>query len=68
MDFIVGLSKFDKYNAIFIVVDRLIKKRYYILYTTIDKGTSTEYTAEILINEVFRLYKLLILIVSNRGP
>ena len=68
MNFIVGLLKFNKYNAIFIVVDRLTKKRYYILYTTTDKGTSAEYIAEILINEVFRLYRLLILIVSNRGP
>ena len=68
MDFIVGLPQFEGYNAIFIVVDRLIKERYYILYTITNKGTLVEYTAEILINEVFRLYKLSILIVSNRGP
>ena len=68
MNFIVGLPKFDRYNAIFIIVNRLTKERYYILYTIINKGTSAEYTAEILINEVFRLYKLSILIVSNREP
>ena len=67
MDFIVELPKSDRYNAIFIVVDRLTKKRYYISYTAIDEGTSAEYTAEMLINEVFRLHKLSILIVSNRG-
>ena len=68
MNFIVGLSQFEKYNAIFIVVNRLIKERYYILYTIINKGTLVENTAEMLINEVFRLYKLLVLIVSNREP
>ena len=68
MDFIVGLSESDRYNAIFVVVNRLIKERYYILYTITDKGTSAEYTAEILINKVFRLYRLSILIISNRGP
>ena len=68
MNFIVGLPKFDRYNVIFIVIDRLTKERYYILYTTINKGTSAEYIAEMLINEVFRLYRLSILIVSNREP
>ena len=67
MNFIVGLSKFDRYNVIFIVVDRLTKKRYYILYTITDKGTSAEYIVEILVNKVFRLYRLSILIISNRG-
>ena len=68
MNFIVGLPQFEGYNAIFVIVDRLIKERYYILYTITNKGTSVEYIVEMLINEVFRLYKLSILIVSNRGP
>ena len=68
MDFIVGLPQFEGYNAIFVVVNRLTKERYYILYIITNKGTLVENTIEILINEVFRLYKLLILIISNRGP
>ena len=67
MNFIVGLPQFEGYNVIFVVVDRLTKERYYILYTITDKGTLIEYIAEMLINEIFRLYKLLILIVLNRG-
>ena len=66
INFIVGLSQSKEHNAIFIVVNRLIKKRHYISCTITDEGTSAEYTAEMLVNHIFRLHGLSLLIVSNR--
>ena len=67
MNFIVGLSQSKEYNAIFVVVNRLIKKRHYISYTVTNEDTSVEYTAEMLVNHIFRLHGLPLSIVSNRG-
>ena len=67
MNFIVGLLQSKEHNAIFVIVDRLIKKRHYILYTVTDEGTSAVYTAKMLVNHIFRLHGLSSLIVSNRG-
>ena len=61
------LSKSDKYNAIFVIIDRLIKKRYYILYIAIKEGISIKNIINILIKKVFRLYSLLVSIILNRG-
>ena len=47
-------------------MNRLIKKRYYVLYTTKDNNISTENTIKMLIRKVFRIYKLLISIVFDR--
>ena len=66
MDFIVGLPQSEGHNAIFVVVDRLTKERHYIPCTVTDEGTSAEYTAEMLVNHIFRLHGLSLLIVSNR--
>ena len=66
MNFIVGLSQSKEYNVIFVVVNRLTKKRYYISYTVTDEGTSAEYTAKMLVNHIFRLHGLSLSIVSNR--
>ena len=56
-----------EYNIIYIIIDRLIKERYYIPYIAKENDTTAEVIADILIREVFRLYGLLISIVSNRG-
>ena len=66
MNFIVGLLQSKEYNVIFVVVNRLIKKRHYILYTITDEDISVEYTAKILVDHIFRLHGLSLLIVSNR--
>ena len=67
MNFIVGLSQSKEHNVIFVVIDRLIKKRHYILCTITDEDISVEYTAKMLVDHVFRLHGLSSLIVSNRG-
>ena len=55
------------YNIIYVIINRLIKERYYISYIAEEDGTTVEIIADILIREVFRLYGLLVLIISNRG-
>ena len=62
----INLLNFEDFNAIFVISNRLIKKRYYILYITINEDTLVEIIANILIEEIFRLYNLLILIVLDR--
>ena len=49
MDFIIELPQAQGFNAIYTIIDRLSKKRYYIPCTVTNKDTSTEATAEILI-------------------
>ena len=68
MNFIVDLSQSKEHNVIFVVVNRLIKKRYYISCTVTDEDISVEYTAKMLVNHIFRLHELPSLIVSNRDP
>jgi hypothetical protein len=50
MDFIIGLLLFIKgFNTILIIIDRLFKERYYILYTAKEEGTSAKETANLLL-------------------
>ena len=49
------------------MIDRLIKKRYYVLYTIKNDDTFIENTIEMLIKKVFRLYELLTLIILDRN-
>jgi hypothetical protein len=69
MDFITDLllsldvASRQYYNGIMVVVDRLTKYCYYLLYR---KDFTAEQTATILIDRVFRLYSLLRKIVTDR--
>ena len=48
-------------------MDRLTKKRYYVPCIDDNYDTSSKYTVEMLIKEVFRIYGLSVSIVSDRG-
>jgi len=48
LNFVIGLLECEGIDAILIVVDRLLKERYYIAYKAGDKGTSTEKTAKLV--------------------
>ena len=48
-------------------MNRLIKKRYYVLYTTKNNNTFIKNIVKMLIKKVFRIYKLLTLIMFDRG-
>ena len=49
MNFIIGLSLLSEYNAICVIVNRLIKKRYYITYTISDNDTLVDIVMNIII-------------------
>jgi hypothetical protein len=65
MDFVTGLPECEGYDAICVVVDRLLNMRHFIpCRTTIDaRGL-----AEMFLREVVRLHGLPKTIVSDRGP
>jgi hypothetical protein len=56
MDFVTSLLLSKGKNIIFVVVDRLIKKRYFIPCFTREKGTSAEETARMIIYYIYLLY------------
>ena len=47
LNFVTGLPISKDYNTVFIVVDCLIKKRYYIPYIMVENGTTTEATTQL---------------------
>ena len=48
-------------------MNRLIKKRYYVLYTTKNNNTFIKSIIEMFIKKVFYIYELSILIIFDRG-
>ena len=48
------------------IIDRLIKKRYYVLYTIKDDNTFIKSTIEMFIKKVFRLHELLTSMMFDR--
>ena len=66
MNFIVGLPSAEKYNAICIIIDHLIKKRYYVSCWSDEQDLNAEEIAFIMIWNVFRLHELSDTIVSDK--
>ena len=66
IDFIIELSDFKDNNAIYIIIDRLIKKRHYVLCVIDDDDLTIEICVKILLHYVFRIHDLLFFIISNR--
>ena len=67
MNFIVGLSMLEGYNAICVIINRLIKERYYVFYIVDDKGIFIKNITNIFIRYIFRLHELPALIIFDRG-
>jgi len=67
MDFVVRLPESYSCNTILVVVDRLSKERYYIIYMDKNNGTSAENTVKILIEYVWKYHRLPTSIISDRG-
>jgi len=66
MDFVSAFPKEKKGNdAIWVIVDRLTK---FVLFLPIKMIDSVDKLAKIYINEVVRLHKILVSIVSNWDP
>ena len=49
------------------MINRLIKKRYYVLYIIKENGTFVKSTMKMLIKKIFRLHELSTSIVFDRG-
>ena len=67
LDFVTGLPISNGYNAILMVVDHLTKERHYIPYTTDENGTTTEATAQLLLQNVWKLHGLPSSFTSDKG-
>jgi hypothetical protein len=66
MDFVMGLSRGKKGNdAIWVMVDRLTKS---VLFLPIKMTDSVDKLAKLYVNEVIRLYRVLVSIISYRDP
>jgi len=68
LNFVIGLPECEGIDAILIVVDRLLKERYYIAYKAGDEGTSAEKTAKLVYRYIWKYHRLPNTIISNRGP
>ena len=68
LDYVTGLPKSNGNDAILMVVDRLSKERHYIPCTCDEEGTTSEATAKLLVDNVWRYLGLPSSIVSDRGP
>ncbi len=68
MNFVIELSKIKyDFNAILMIIDRLIKMHHYVLCTAEEDETFAEKTTKLLINHVWKLHELSNTIVSDRG-
>ena len=68
MNFIIKLLEFDQKNTICIVIDKLTRKRHYIVRIVIDESIFAKATTNILLYDVFKYYDLSILIIFDREP
>ena len=68
LDFVTELPHSNGYNAVLMVIDRLIKERHYIPCTTDENGTTAKATAYLLLNNVWKLHGLPLSLTSDRGP
>ncbi len=66
MNFIIDLFDSSKYNAILMIICRLLKERHYIFCIIDDEDITVEKTAEMLIQWVYWTHDLSNFIVSDR--
>ena len=52
MNFVIDFLKSKNCNAIFMIIDRLIKMKYYIIYKADNKRISAEQTAQMYIKYI----------------
>ena len=67
LDFVTRLSHSNGFNAVLMVIDRLIKEKHYILCITDENGTTTEAIAYLFLNNVWKLHGLSLSLISNQG-
>jgi hypothetical protein len=65
-NFVIKLFDNKDYNAVFMIINRLSKMHHYISCTTNENETTTEKTAKLLIQHVWKLHELLITMIFDR--
>ena len=65
MDFITKLSLVAENNAILVVYNQLSKIAYFVVTT---EGISAEELVRLFRDNMWKLYRLLESVISNRGP
>ena len=66
MNFVIELSNSKKFNVIYIIIDRLFKKRHYVSCTIIEKYINVNACVRILIHYVFKIHEVFLSIILNR--
>lgn len=66
-DFIMSLLISKYYNRILIVINHLIKGKYYISYITNGNGTFNKATAQLLFQNISMLYDFLLLFTLDKS-
>jgi hypothetical protein len=67
MNFVIDLSNIkNNFNAILIIIIKLIKMHHYVFCTTEKNVTFAEKTIKLLISHVWKLHELSSIIISNR--
>jgi hypothetical protein len=66
LNFVIELSESRDYNAVLMIINRLSKMHHYIFCTTNENETTTEKTAKLLIQHVWKLHELLITMIFDR--
>jgi hypothetical protein len=67
LDFVIELFDNKKYNAIFMMINRLNKMHHYISCIIDENDTTAEKTTKLLIQHVWKLHELLTTMISNRN-
>ena len=67
LDFITGLPLSNGYNIVLMVIEQLIKKRYFILCTINKNNTTAKATAYLLFNNVWKFHSCLLSLILDQG-
>lgn len=63
--FVIKHLSGNNYTTVFIVIDRLTKKRYYIQCTKVQNSITVEATLYLLLNNVWKFHSLLLSLISD---
>jgi hypothetical protein len=66
MNFVTRLFESKDFNAILMIINRLIKMHHFVLCITEENDTFAKKTIKLLINHVWKLHELSNTIISNR--
>ena len=67
LNFVVELFRcFDRFNFILIIIDKLLKKRYYNFCNINNDDITAEIIVKMLIHNVWKLHELSLFIISNK--